>query len=93
MGKKDIFVGFLIGISANIAGVLLYASLFSSVGIDETLNDAMRNGYVGKIIALGAILNFLPFFLFLKKKQPFYARGVLLATISVAVLVAIIKFV
>lgn len=92
MIKQNIAIGFLTGVAANIAGVLLYVSLFSSAGIDETLSDALRNDYLGKIIALGAIFNFLPFFIFLKKKQPYHARGVLLATVSVAVLVAIVKF-
>lgn len=92
MIKQNIFTGFLTGIAANIAGVLLYITLLSEADIDATLQDAVANGYLGKIIALGAILNFLPFFVFLKKKQNYHARGVLLATVSVAVAVAIYKF-
>ena len=92
MIKRNIFTGFLTGIAANIAGVMLYVSLLSKSGLDATLSDALQNDYLGKIIALGAILNFLPFFVFLKKKQNYHARGVLLATISVAVAVAISKF-
>lgn len=92
MIKQNIFTGFLTGLAANIAGVLLYISVFSQANLDATLQDAVNNGYLGKIIALGAILNFLPFFVFLKKKQNYHARGVLLATVSVAVAVAIYKF-
>lgn len=92
MIKQNIFTGFITGIAANIAGVLLYITIFSEVGIDRTLNDAVSNGYLGKIIALGAVFNFLPFFVFLKKKQNYHARGVLLATICVAIAVAIYKF-
>lgn len=93
MIKQNIFTGFLTGIAANIAGVLLYIMLLSQSDIDTTLKDAVENDYLGKIIALGAILNFVPFFVFLKKKQNYHARGVLLATVSVAVAVAIYKFV
>lgn len=92
MIKQNIFTGFLTGIAANIAGVLLYVSIFSKAGMDATLQDAMANGYLGKIIALGAVFNFLPFFVFLKKKQNYHARGVLMATVAVAVAVAIYKF-
>lgn len=92
MIKQNIFTGFITGIAANIAGVLLYVSLFSQAGMDKTLSYAVANGYLGKIIALGAVLNFVPFFVFLKKKKNYHARGVLLATIFVAVGVAIIKF-
>ncbi|SDS02174.1 hypothetical protein [Christiangramia echinicola] len=93
MIKQNIFTGFLTGIAANIAGVMLYISLLSNADIDATLKDAVANDYLGKIIALGAVLNFLPFFVFLKKKQNYHARGVLLATVSIAVAVAIYKFV
>lgn len=93
MIKLNILTGFLTGIAANIAGVLLYITFLSEAGIDETLQDAVANDYLGKIIALGAALNFLPFFVFLKKKQNYHARGILLATVSVAVAVAIYKFI
>ncbi|MDR5591957.1 hypothetical protein [Christiangramia sp. SM2212] len=92
MIKQNIFTGFLTGIAANIAGVILYVSLLSNSELDATINDAIANDYLGKIIALGAVLNFVPFFVFLKKKQNYHARGVLLATVSVAIGVAIFKF-
>lgn len=92
MSKQNIFIGFLTGIAANIGGVILYITLLSQADIDATLQDAVARGYLGKIVALGAILNFLPFFVFLKKKQNHHARGVLLATLSVAVAIGIYKF-
>ncbi|CAL67912.1 hypothetical protein [Christiangramia forsetii] len=92
MIKQNVVTGFLTGIAANIAGVILYITLLSDAELDIALKDALVNDYLGKIIALGAVLNFLPFFVFLKKKQNYHARGVLLATVSVAVAVAIFKF-
>ncbi len=77
------------GLSANIAGILLYVTIFSQMGLDETLKNAWYNNYLGKIIALGAALNFLPFFIFLKKNLIYHARGVLLATVITAVIIAI----
>ncbi|WP_373059690.1 hypothetical protein [Zunongwangia sp. H14] len=91
MNKQDVFTGFLVGIAANISGLFLYVTLFSELNIDDTLQDAMSNNYLGKIIALGAILNFLPFFLFLKKKQNAHARGVLMASILAAIAIGISK--
>ncbi|HEY9185580.1 MAG TPA: hypothetical protein VIM94_09660 [Salegentibacter sp.] len=91
MIKQNIFIGFLVGLAFNIGGILLYILIFSAYGIDHTIEDAIINDYIGKIIALGAILNFLPFFVFLKKKQHYHARGVLLATIVAAVAIAFSK--
>jgi hypothetical protein len=63
------------------------------MGLEETLNHSIQNDYLGKIIALGAILNFFPFFVFLKKNQIYKARGVLLATVLMAVIIGITKFI
>lgn len=91
MIRQNLFTGFLVGLAFNIGGVLMYIFLFSELGIDETLDDAIENDYIGKLIVLGAVLNFLPFFVFLKKKQHYHARGVLMATIVAAIAIAISK--
>ncbi|HSJ11685.1 MAG TPA: hypothetical protein VK916_03310 [Gillisia sp.] len=93
MIKRNILIGFLTGLSANVAGIILYILLFSNQGLDDTLRDAQINDYLGKVIALGAALNFLPFFVFLKKNLIYHARGVLLATVITAVVIAITKFI
>lgn len=89
MIKRNILIGFLTGIAANVTGMILYITIFSRMGLDETLQDAWNNNYIGKIIALGAALNFLPFFIFLKKNLIYHARGVLLATVITAIVIAI----
>ena len=91
MNKIYILIGFLIGILANTAGIFLYILLFSEMNIGTTLTHASQNDYLGKLIALGAILNFFPFFIFLKKNLIYHARGVLLATLFTAVIIAITK--
>ena len=58
----------------------------------QTVIKAARDeDFLGKLISLGAILNLLVFFFFIQKKQDFRARGVLLATILVAIITFIIK--
>ncbi|CAN5280079.1 hypothetical protein BH23BAC2_BH23BAC2_22440 [soil metagenome] len=89
MIKRNILIGFLTGLAANLGGIMLYIAIFSDLGLDETLRDASLNNYLGKIIALGAALNFLPFFLFLRKNMIYHARGVLLATVVTAIVIAI----
>ncbi|GAA3509077.1 hypothetical protein GCM10022393_21540 [Aquimarina addita] len=92
MIKKEILIGFLIGVLSNSVGILLYILLFSKMGITETIKAAQLNGFLGSLIALGAILNLLVFFLFLKQNKPYRARGVLLATLVATICIAISKF-
>lgn len=93
MIKQEIFIGFITGILANVAGMLLYILLFSELDVVSTLRQAAQGDFLGTLIVAGAILNFLPFFLFLKRDRTYRARGVLLATIIAALCTAILKIV
>lgn len=93
MIRKHVLIGFLVGLLSNLAGIAIYILLFSKMGLQDTIEHSLQNDYLGKIIALGAILNFLPFFGFIKQNQIYKARGVLLATVLMAVVIAITKFI
>jgi hypothetical protein len=93
MIKKHVLIGFLIGLLTNAAGIFFYILIFSKMDLEATIQDALQNDYLSKIIALGAILNFFPFFVFIKKNQLYKARGVLLATVLMAVVIAVTKFI
>lgn len=90
--KKEIVIGFLIGILANITGVILYTYFFIEYELDAAIRIAIENGTIGNIIALGAILNLFAFFILIKKRQMLRAKGVLMATILAALLVLISQF-
>lgn len=91
MIKREILIGFLAGITANIVGMIIYTFIFSELPLWDTFQESMRGGFIGTLITAGAILNFLPFFYFLKKEQTYRARGVLMASILAALVIAIIK--
>ena len=93
MIKKEIAIGFLIGITANLAGMFLYISVIMQREFEMVLSKASGEGVLGSIIALGAILNFLPFFVFIKKKQDQRSRGVVMAIILSAIIILITKFI
>jgi hypothetical protein len=86
MIKKEIFIGLCVGLVANSIGLVL-AALFLGNGddIEMTLKQAHNQGVFGKLVTIGAILNLVVFFIFIKKKQDYRARGVLLATVLVAI--------
>lgn len=90
--KKEILIGFLVGIAANLAGSYLYIYFFSKYTFETTVEIAVEQDLFGSIIALGAILNLIVFFIFLKKQQFYRARGVVLATVIAAIFVLITKF-
>ncbi|RMA66492.1 hypothetical protein [Ulvibacter antarcticus] len=89
---KEIGIGFIIGIIANCIGSYLYVFFFSKYTLETSLEIALEQDVFGNIIALGALLNLAAFFIFLKKKRYYRARGVLMATILAAILILISKF-
>lgn len=92
MNKKNLIIGFIVGVIANALGLFL-ATILLGKGDDflTVIKAARAEDFLGKLISLGAILNLLVFFFFIQKKQDFRARGVLLATILVAIITFIIK--
>jgi len=90
--KKEVFIGLIIGLIANLAGSYLYIYFFSDYSFEETIKNALMQDVFGNIIALGAILNLFVFFIFLKKNQFYRARGVVLATVVAALAILITKF-
>ncbi|SRX54488.1 hypothetical protein [Aequorivita sp. CIP111184] len=89
---KEILIGLIIGLAANMAGTYLYIFFFSKLSFESTVQAALENDFLGSLIALGAVLNLIVFFILLKKNQYYRARGVVLATIIAALAILISKF-
>jgi hypothetical protein len=56
---------------------------FSSLSDLKIINES---GVLGKVMALGAVLNIAAFYVLLQKKKELMARGVILATIVLAII-------
>ncbi|GMN09954.1 hypothetical protein MTsPCn9_19970 [Croceitalea sp. MTPC9] len=91
MQKKEVIIGFIVGIIANTIGTLLYILLFSDLGIIETFKAAVAQEHIGSLLALGAILNLVAFFGFLRLKRDYRARGVMIATLLTAMVILYYK--
>ena len=86
MRKIDFFIGFIIGLIACFLGTYLYITLIAEHEFLQGWNLLKSNGYLGKVITLGAILPLVTFFILLKFDKDMMARGVILATIILAIL-------
>jgi hypothetical protein len=85
MDKKDLFIGFLIGVISTIIGTVLFLLLFTDFTTINDLKIIKQEGVLGKVMTLGAILNIFVFFILLQKKKELMARGVVLATLVLAI--------
>lgn len=88
--RKEILIGFLVALVATTVGCFLFIEFSSKYDFQTSLDLIKEGNLEGKIMVLGAIANFFVFFVFLKKKQIYRARGVLMETIFIAFLVLLL---
>ena len=93
MIRKEIFIGIAAGLFATLAGFYLYVELFINADFKEAFAFIHEKKMYGKILSLAAIPNLFVFFIFIKKKQDYRARGVLIATFFTALLILAAQFI
>ena len=94
MVKKEIIIGLITGFVANISGLVL-AILFlnDNPSIIEIVVKSFEERLLSKLISLGAIMNLFVFFVYIKKRQENRAKGVLIATIIIAIITIILNLI
>ena len=90
MDKKSIITGIIIGLVSNTIGLLIVGLLTAkmagrSENVLQVFEAAVLENFIGKLISLGAILNLICFFYFIRKQKDSHAAGILIATILIAV--------
>ena len=90
MNKKEILLGTLSGFLANTAGTIFSVIiLFQEINISNILrivSNSISDNFITKLISLGAVMNLMVFFVFLKYDFEEKAQGVLFATFIIAIL-------
>lgn len=89
--KKEILIGALVSLFATLSGIFIYIEFFSKFDFQEAVNVIREQDLSAKILTLAAIPNLFVFFIYIKKKQDYRARGVLFTTILIAFTTFVIK--
>ena len=86
MNKKDLLLGFLIGIATTLLGSYIFITFFTEFKFIAGIQIMKSQGNLGKLITLGSILTLIAFGILLKMNKEMMARGVVLAVIALAIL-------
>ena len=86
MNKRDILIGFVIGILASLLGNFLFITFFTDFDFMAGIESMKSEGKLGKLITLGSILDLVAFGILLKMNKEIMARGVVLAVIVIAII-------
>ena len=87
---KEMAIGFVIALIATAFGCFVFIEYFSNFDFQKSLDLIAEGKLQGKVLVLGALANLFVFFIFIKKKQEYRARGVLLETILIALFVTVL---
>ena len=89
MNKKNIIIGFLLGIITTFIGIVIY-TLIIGITLDlssyDITNKILSTSALGKRASIGVLLNLPVFYYFLNKKKEDYAKGVIIAIVLVALI-------
>ena len=86
MNKRDLLIGFVIGILASLLGSFLFITFFTDFNFMAGIESMKSEGKLGKLITLGSILDLVAFGILLKMNKELMARGVVLAVIVIAII-------
>ena len=93
--KKQITIGFLNGIIANVIGVgmcMVIISFLKGTSVSEVFDFYLKTGNAWAVLTLGALPNLVLFFGFLKFDRDYRARGVVMATFIAAIAAYVLYF-
>lgn len=85
MNKKDLFIGFIVGIFTALLGSYLFVTFFTKFDFATGIHTIKKEGYLGKVITIGTVLDLAVFWILLKRNEELKARGVVLAVIVLAI--------
>ena len=86
MNRKDLLIGFIIGILTSFLGMFLYITFVVHSDFITGIQAMKREGHLGKIVTLGSILDLIAFGILLKMNKELMARGVVLAVITLTII-------
>ncbi len=91
--KKEIAFGFIVGVAAALIGLVVATLVLGSdSNIIKSLQIAKTRGVLTMLISVGSIANLLVFFYFLSRRRDAAAKGVLFATLVIALFIFVFKY-
>ncbi len=91
--KKEVLTGMLVGFLATAIGFYFYSQVFNHFSLKFIKKLITEYDYLGEILIYSVAPNLIVFFVFIKRKEDYKAKGVIMATMLVALGVAISLFI
>jgi hypothetical protein len=87
-----VLTGFILGLIIPVVTMVIIWSVRFEGGLGNFISSFQQMRMLSKVLSLAAIPNLLLFFLFIWTNRAYSARGVIFATLVVAMVMLVLKF-
>lgn len=93
MKNKKIFQGVVASFFASSSTIIFILLYFSEGPIEDVIVSLFEQKKLGGLISIGALINLPLFFLGIHKRKTNFAKGVMITSIIIVMMVAILKII
>ena len=93
MKNKKLFQGVIASFFASSSTMIFILLYFSEGPIEDVIVSLFQQKKLGGLISIGALINLPLFFLGIHKRKTNFAKGVMITSIIIVMMVAILKII
>jgi len=91
--NKELFQGVIASFFASSSAMIFIILYFSQVPIEDSISSLFQQRKLGGLISMSTLINLPLFFLGMYMKKIYFAKGVIITSIFVVLIVAILKII
>jgi len=91
LNKKELFQGIIASFFASSSITIFILLYFSQGPIEDAIVSLYHQKKLGGLISMGALINLPLFFLGMRKRKTNFAKGILITSIFIVLLIALLK--
>lgn len=92
MDNTDFMLGLFIGLLGTLTGSFLFVVIFTNYSVAEGFFIVRQTGQISKVLALGALVNLVVFFVLLHFKKDVMARGLVVSAIIITITTLVLQY-
>ncbi len=93
MNNKELYQGVIASLLASSSITIFILLYFSDGPIEKTITYLYQQKKIGGLISIGALINLPLFFLGMRKRRVNFAKGILITSIFIVLLVGALKII
>ena len=93
MNNNELFKGVIASLFASVSITIFILLYFSQGPVEDAIISLYDQKKLGGLISMGALINLPLFFLGMRKKKVNFAKGILITSIFLVVVVALLKII